>query len=80
MKLIARDTTGTEVIERDGRYFVRYDAGSHQVTWREDEISADDLDVIRSSSEGIEIVLRAVQRRLLAAGIDPYRANWTPAH
>jgi hypothetical protein len=79
MKVIATDAAGTEVFERDGRYFVRYDAGSHQVAWHEDELAAEYLDVIRCNSEAFEIVLRAIQRRLLAAGIDPYRANWTPA-
>ena len=78
MKSVARWADGTEVVERDGRFFIRYDAGSHQVTWREDELSAGDLDVVRLNPEGVGIALRAIQKRLLAAGVDPYRANWTP--
>ena len=69
---------GLEVIERAGRYFVRYDAGAHQVAWREDEISAADLALVASGREGATQMLFALQRRLETSGVDPYRSNWSP--
>ena len=37
---------GVEVVEREGRLFIRYDAGAHQVAWREDEIDTDEFEGI----------------------------------
>ncbi|WP_342315413.1 hypothetical protein [Lysobacter sp. FW306-1B-D06B] len=75
--VVHRSADGTVVVERDGRYFIHYDAGSHQIIWREDEVSAEELEMIRSGPEGLDAVLWAIQRKLLAAG-DAYCANWTP--
>ena len=66
-----------EVIERSGRYFVRYNAGAHQTAWREDEISLADLELIQSGPEGESRALFGLQKRLLASGVDPYRSNWS---
>jgi len=67
---------GIEVVCRGNRYFVRYDAGSHQVAWREDEISTEELSQIESG-DASEALL-ALQRRLELAGIDPvyYMREW----
>ena len=69
---------GIEVVERDGRYFVRYDAGSHQMVWREDEISSEELVEIRSGKAGEYRTLLAMQKRLTNNGEDPHVQNWTP--
>ena len=72
------DEQAFEVTERSGRYFVRYDAGAHQVSWREDEIRSVDIVLIESGPDGVTQALLALQQRLVASGIDPYRSNWSP--
>jgi hypothetical protein len=69
---------GIELVERNGKYFVHYDAGAHQIAWREDELSAAEAKRLLSGASGQEQVMFGLQRRLLAAGVDPYVANWTP--
>lgn len=63
------------IFERLGRFFIRYDAGSHQVEIREDEISENEAEVAASSEGGTTKVLFALQRRLLEQGVDPYKSN-----
>lgn len=70
---------GLEVVRRDGRYFVRYDAGAHQVAWREDELTGEEFERLRLSRQDEYAVLLGVQRRVSASGGDPYRQNWTRA-
>ena len=72
------DEQGFEVVERLGRYFVRYDAGAHQIAWREDEISTPDLALMEAGQGGVSKVLEALQQRLAESGVDPYRSNWRP--
>lgn len=72
------DEQAFEVTERSGRYFVRYDAGAHQIAWREDEITDAELALVESGPEGVSRALLALQQRLAAAGVDPYRSNWSP--
>ena len=69
---------GLEVVSRDGRHFLRYDAGAHQSAWREDEITAEEFAQLRRGPNGEHQTVLDVQRRLQQAGIDPYRPNWTP--
>ncbi|MDB5874631.1 MAG: hypothetical protein JWQ07_4073 [Ramlibacter sp.] len=64
-----------EVVKREDHYYVRYDAGSHQPIWREDEITAEDAQKIASGKVGEYQVLLALQKRL---GPDAYKSNWTP--
>lgn len=64
-----------EVIKREGRYYVRYDAGSHQPIWREDEITAEEAQRIGSGQSGEYEVLLDLQRRL---GAEAYKSNWIP--
>lgn len=54
---------GVTVIARDGRRFVRYDAGELPVEWREEEISDDEAARIRKSEKDAYAVLLACQRR-----------------
>jgi len=68
-------TNGVEVVLRDGQYFIRYDAGAHQVAWREDEISAEQAGQVQSGKIGVSQVLAELQCRL---GTDAYISNWNP--
>lgn len=68
---------GVVVTKRDSRYFVRYDAGAHTVELREDEVSADEVErLMRGHADATE-VLFSLQRRLIAAGENPYESNVT---
>jgi hypothetical protein len=70
---------GLEVVERDGKLFVRYDAGAHVIAWREDEITREDLRRIQSGPDGEYWTIIELQKRLEARGEDPYRQNWLPS-
>jgi hypothetical protein len=72
------DDGGLTILVREGRYYVRYDAGAHMNAWREDEISEEEAFRATESEAEATSVLWAVQRRLLALGIDPYRSNIEP--
>lgn len=64
-----------EVVRRGGRFFVRYDAGAHQMAWREDEISEQEAMSIGSGRAGEYDVIVRLQRRL---GLDANTSNWLP--
>ena len=70
---------GLEVVERETCFFVRYDAGSHNAAWREDEISAEEFALLKSGKPGEYQTIIALQRRLQLNGIDPYKQNWEPS-
>ena len=66
-------------IYRDGRRFwIRYDAGSHQVVLREDEISAAEAHQAMTGTDALMRVLFQLQKRLEGAGINPYVTNVEP--
>jgi hypothetical protein len=69
---------GLEVVTRDGRYFLRYDAGAHAIAWREDEITEQEFSSIQLGGEAQYRAIIAMQRRLEQSGADPYRQNWSP--
>jgi len=71
---------GMEIVVRDGSYFVRHDAGAHQVCWREDQISEEEVEQIRSGKAGRYAVFLALQKRIISSGEDPYKSNWIPTH
>jgi hypothetical protein len=54
---------GIEIIKRDERFFIRYDAGEIVVQLREDEISADEAAKAQRSEEDAYEVLLACQQR-----------------
>ncbi|MFZ5862843.1 MAG: hypothetical protein ACOYXR_08395 [Nitrospirota bacterium] len=64
------------VIFKDGsKFYIRYDAGSHQIAIREDEISDKEaLQIVKSPEEATR-VLFALQKRLTLSGINPYVSN-----
>ena len=69
------DQHGIEIFQEHSRFFVRYDAGAHTVVPRLDEISKDEASVAMTGSAAAERVLLSLQKRLQAAGFDPYKAN-----
>ena len=69
---------GMEIVSRGDAYFVRYDAGAHQVYWREDQISREELEQIKSGKTGQYDVFLALQKRIISLGEDPYKSNWIP--
>ena len=69
---------GIEVVARDGRYFVRYDAGAYQIVWREDELTESELEAIKLGGSAQHQAMFHMQRRLEQSGVDPYSQNWAP--
>jgi hypothetical protein len=67
-----------EVVRRDEKLYARYDAGSHHVQWREDEISEAEFSEIIASEAQRNAELFRVQKRLLDSGIEAYKSNWSP--
>lgn len=63
------------ITEENGRFFARYDAGAHTVAMRKDEISEDEARLASIDKENAVRMLFNLQRRLSAAGIDPYVSN-----
>jgi hypothetical protein len=63
------------IYEDQGRFFALYDAGSHQVAMRKDELTKAEADRATQSREDAIQVLFDLQKRLLAAGVDPYVSN-----
>jgi len=64
-----------QIWKRGDRYFVRYDAGAHQVAIREDEITEDEAISATKSGRAAVQMLHNLQKRLIEAGIDPYISN-----
>jgi hypothetical protein len=64
-----------EIWDEDGNYYAVYDAGSHQVTMRKDQITEEEAKLASSGEEGATKMLFALQARLKRAGIDPYSSN-----
>jgi hypothetical protein len=69
------DKDNLEVVRRGDRYFVRYDAGAHQIAWREDGISEQDAITIGPGKTGEYDVIVRLQTRL---GLDANTSNWLP--
>ncbi|MGF1868243.1 hypothetical protein L4D15_23850 [Enterovibrio norvegicus] len=67
-----------EIVERNSKFYVRYDAGAHQVTWREDEITDEEVQTIIQNESAIPGVLISVQMRLKNQGIKHLTSNWCP--
>jgi hypothetical protein len=64
-----------EIWKKGDRFFVRYDAGAHQIVMREDEISEEDAINAAKSKDAAIQMLFALQKRLIQAGVDPYLSN-----
>lgn len=75
MRTIIYDDGAMVIINDDGKFYIRYDVGTHQIKIREDEISQDEANLVMAGTAGATRVLFAVQRRLRLVGIDPYASN-----
>lgn len=75
MRELIYDDDGVAVLKDGSKYYVRYDAGAHQIAIREDEISEHEARQVMTGTAEAMQVLFAIQRRLTAAGIDPYASN-----
>ncbi|MFM2479520.1 hypothetical protein [Celerinatantimonas sp. MCCC 1A17872] len=68
-----------EVVKRDSKFYIRYDAGAHQVIWREDEITKEEAESIIYNSSAVSSVLWNVQARLTQQGSKRPKSNWNPS-
>ncbi|MEA1649431.1 hypothetical protein UAJ10_10415 [Nitrospirillum sp. BR 11164] len=75
MRKIIYDDGAMAIINDDGKFYIRYDVGTHQIKIREDEISEDEANLAMVGTAEATRVLFAVQRRLQLAGVDPYVSN-----
>ncbi|MHA6196969.1 hypothetical protein ACX3YG_21670 [Pseudomonas wadenswilerensis] len=75
MKSRIYDEDGLVVFELNGLFYVRYDAGAHQVVVREDEISEKDARRIMAGHGEANKVMFELQRRLETSGVNPYVSN-----
>jgi hypothetical protein len=64
-----------EIWYKDGKYLLRYDAGSHTVEYREDEISKEEVDFALISKSNLISLLWKLQERLIKSGVSPYVSN-----
>ena len=65
-----------EIVEENGRYFVIYDAGAHQVVWRRDEVTEAQARCAMAGSDAATALLFQIQHALEASGVDPYVSNY----
>lgn len=75
MSEVIFDADGMVVSKVGAKFYVKYDAGAHQVVMREDEISEEEAKRIVASPAEATKVLFELQKRLTQAGIDPYASN-----
>ena len=54
---------GIEIVDRGGRFFVKFDGGGIAIQMREDEITAEEASKAQCSEKDAYEVLLAVQRR-----------------
>jgi hypothetical protein len=67
-----------EIWQEDNLFYAIYDAGSHQVMMRKDEITKEEaMHACEGESSAVEMLL-ALQARLTKAGIDAYSSNYSP--
>ena len=76
MKEIIFTENDFEIWKEDEKYFAIYDAGSHQVVMRKDEISETDAKIACAGNpQNLTKILFALQAQLIKSGIDPYESN-----
>lgn len=64
-----------QIFKRDDRFFVRYDAGAHQIAMREDEISEAEVGQAMLGREEALQMLFNLECRLVKSGENPYVSN-----
>ena len=75
MREVVYTLSDLQVFKEGERFFVRYDAGAHQVGMREDEISEADALRIQSGKAEMTEVLFTPQKKLISRGVNPYVSN-----
>lgn len=78
MSELIYENLGLELIKRQNRYFVRYDAGAHLCAWREDELSESEAERLQLGEQEQYEVIIGLQKRIQASGKSPYVQNWDP--
>jgi hypothetical protein len=66
---------GIEIYKRNDVLFINYDAGGIASAMREDIITATEAAQAMLSGNDAYLVLIAIEKRLIASGIDPYVSN-----
>jgi len=75
MKLKIYDEDNIIIFKDNNRYYIRYDAGAHQIAIREDEIEEDEANLIINDRSNLMKVLLSLQERLIKNGEKPYISN-----
>ncbi|ASA54584.1 hypothetical protein [Vibrio gazogenes] len=75
MKEKIYDEDNIAIFKNDGKYYIRYDAGAHQVAIREDEINEEEASMIINDRSKLMKVLRSLQEHLIKKGEKPYISN-----
>jgi hypothetical protein len=74
MNMIYNDNS-VSIEKRLNHFFIRYDAGAHQIEMREDEITENEFEQILANPAMIEIILISLQNRISNSGRNPYKSN-----
>lgn len=72
MSEVIFDADGLVVSKSGAKYYVKYDAGAHQIAMREDEISEEDAKLLMTNPAEATSVLFKLQKNLTQTGFDPY--------
>jgi len=75
MSQVIFDADGLVVSKVGAKFYVKYDAGAHQIALREDEITEEEARRVMAGPAEATKVLFELQDRLSRAGIDPYVSN-----
>ena len=75
MKILLKKFSDLEIWRDGNRYYAVYDAGTHQVTMRRDDLTEDEAKLACTDDESAIRMLFALQKRLVEQGQDPYVSN-----
>ena len=75
MKELIYDDDDLTIFKQNSKFYISYDAGSHQVSIREDEITKEETDLVMQGTKEATKVLLTLQKRLEDAGEKPYESN-----
>lgn len=67
-----------EVWQDNDKYYAIHDVGRFSEVFRRDEITAEEASLACQGPKQATQVLLGLERRLLAAGIDPFKGNIDP--
>lgn len=75
MKILFFKFNDLEIWQEEGKFYALYDAGTHVMKMRKDEISKEEAEQARLGDKGPINMLFALQKRLIKAGVNPYESN-----